>query len=105
MPESQFNRNNSIKAKEDTSLKNLNSSSRNKKAGGKKFKAIAVKDKRLKEIKALGKVYMEDYNDFTYKIDSILNEGYSFIKKAKSPVIPPSRIKIEDIKSISKKLF
>jgi hypothetical protein len=57
--------------------------------------------KRLRKMKALGKEYLKDYTEFNFKIDSVLNEGYTYIKKANPPSIPLSRIK-NDTKDDSK---
>jgi hypothetical protein len=61
--------------------------------------------KRLQKMKALGKAYLKDYTEFNYKIDSILNEGYTFVKKASPPIIPPSRIKVLNAKDLISNLF
>lgn len=61
--------------------------------------------KRLRKMKALGKAYLKDYTEFNYKIDSILNEGYTFVKKASPPIIPPARIKVLNAKDLISNLL
>jgi hypothetical protein len=53
-------------------------------------------------MKALGKEYLKDYTEFNFKIDSVLNEGYTYIKKANPPSIPLSRIQKNAAKDDSK---
>lgn len=48
--------------------------------------------KRQKEMKKLGKAYLKDYTEFNYKIDSILNEGYTFIKKVQPIKVTPVNV-------------
>lgn len=48
---------------------------------------------KQREMKKLKKAYLKDYTEFNYKIDSILNEGYTFIKKAEPKVFPPLNIR------------
>lgn len=38
------------------------------------------------------KAYSKEYTEFNFRIDSILNEGYSFIKQAQPKFVPLSRI-------------
>lgn len=59
-----------------------------------------MKKNRQKEMKRLGKEYLKDYTEFNFKIDSILNEGYTFIKKAQPQTFVPSRIAKLDVKDI-----
>lgn len=55
-------------------------------------------------MKALGKAYLKDYTEFNYKIDSILNEGYSYIKKVKPKPVKPSKIVIVEAKDLVSQL-
>ena len=81
-------------------IKNSENKSKNKTTS-----KYSVKDRRLKQIKSLGKAYLKDYTEFNYKIDTILNEGYTFVKNAKSPLIPLSRIKKVEAKDFISKLL
>jgi len=55
-------------------------------------KVCEYEQKRLKGMKDLGKAYLKDYTEFNFKIDSILNEGYTFIKRSEPAIVHPSRI-------------
>lgn len=56
--------------------------------------------KRQKDMKALGSEYLKDYTEFNFKIDSILNEGYTFIKKAQPKTFLPTRITVVEAKDL-----
>ena len=49
-------------------------------------------------MKALGKAYLKDYTEFNFKIDSVLNEGYTFIKNGRPDPVPPSKIELVNAK-------
>lgn len=42
-----------------------------------------IKEMKLKKIEKLTKAYVQDYTIFNYKIDSVLNEAYKFVKEHK----------------------
>lgn len=61
---------------------------------------MSTKKNDRKKWNKLGKEYLKDYTEFNFKIDSILNEGYTFIKKAQPKVFVPSRITKLEIRDI-----
>lgn len=74
-------------------LKSLQNSEGTK-SKGKQPSKFSIKDRRLKRIKLLGKAYLKDYTEFNFKIDSILNNGYTDISamKVESPKMSSYRI-------------
>ena len=40
-----------------------------------------IHEQKIKKIEGLGSKYLQNYTEFSYKIDSVLNEAYMFIKR------------------------
>ena len=50
-------------------------------------RTTSLHEQKLNRIESTGSKYLKDYTEFSYKIDSVLNQAYLYIKKLQtSPV-------------------
>ncbi|CDW87150.1 UNKNOWN [Stylonychia lemnae] len=56
-----------------------------------KKRSASIHQQKIKRIEGLGSKYLKDYTEFSYKIDSVLNEAYLFIKKLQEQPVKPTR--------------
>eukprot|EP00347_Sterkiella_histriomuscorum_P017995 403347187 len=50
-----------------------------------------IHEQKIKKIEGLGSKYLKDYTEFSYKIDSVLNEAYMYIKKLQEEPVKPTK--------------
>ena len=48
-------------------------------------------DMKINRIETIGKKFLSDYTEFSYKIDSVLNEAFVHIKKLEQPIIKKTK--------------
>jgi hypothetical protein len=48
-------------------------------------------DKKINRIETIGQKFLSDYTEFSYKIDSVLNEAFMHIKRLEQPVIKKTK--------------
>ena len=46
---------------------------------------------KINKIENIGKQYLKNYTEFSYRIDSVLNEAYLFIKKLPIQQVKPTK--------------
>lgn len=56
-----------------------------------KKRSTSIHQQKIKKIEGLGGKYLKDYTEFSYKIDSVLNEAYLFIKKLQEQPVKPTK--------------